>query len=135
MFYKDLNLPDLVNLEDWQNIQDLFAEALEITLRTISPDGAMLSNPSRPNRLCGEILSNAPSSNGYCKNCLASKSSKLPTLNLDRETNFKCPVGLDIFVTPIKAVGNRTVAYTLIGPLILKSRKSISEYTEDAKGL
>ena len=133
MFYKDLNLADLVSLEDWQKIQDQFAEALEITLRTVSLDGKVLSNPSRPNRLCGQLLSGIPAENDYCSNCLTSKGQKLPLINVEKDTNFKCPFGLDVFVVPIKAVGNKTVAYVVIGPVILKSRKSISEYTKDAK--
>lgn len=135
MFYKDLNLADLVNLEDWQKTQDQFSEALEVTLRTVSLNGKPLSETSRPNRLCSEILANIPNINEYCDNCLVIEGAKLPTIDINKEENFKCPLGLDIFIVPIKAVGNRTVAHIVIGPLILKGRKSISEYTKDAQSL
>ena len=135
MFYKDLNLADLVNLEDWQKTQDQFSEALEVTLRTISLSGKPFSETSRPNRLCSEILANISNINEYCDNCLFVEGARPSPLDINKEENFKCPLGLDIFVVPIKAVGNRTVAHILIGPLILKGRKSISEYTKDAQAL
>lgn len=135
MLYKDLNLADLVSLEDWQKIQDQFSEALEVTLRTISPEGRCLSETSRPNRLCGKILSNIPDKNDHCANCLVAKGEKLPALNIKKAAGFKCPLGLDLFAIPMTAVGNKIVAYIIAGPLILKSRKSISEYTKDAQAM
>lgn len=135
MPYEDLNLPDLVNLEDWQKIQDQFSEALEITLRTVSPQGKSFSSSSRPNRLCTKILANVSDHNQYCGNCLAHKGEQFPAINIAKVTNLKCPLGLDIFVIPITAVGNNVVAYIVAGPVILKARKSVSEYSKEAKGL
>ncbi len=133
MFQKDLGLADLVSLEEWQKIQDYFSEALEITLRTISLTGEALSRTSNPNRIDTEILPKIPNSNRFCGKCILSESEKNSIIDIKKETNFKCPLGLDVFVVPITAVGNRTVAYIIIGPVILKARKSISEYTKDAE--
>lgn len=113
MLGKDLQLTDLVNLEDWQKIQDSFSEVLEVTLRTFALDGKPLSRTSRPNRLCDEIR---------CPGCSATN-----------QPNIKCQFGLDVFVVPITALSNTVVAYIMVGPLILKSRKAISEYTKDAQ--
>ncbi len=135
MLHTDLSLADLVNLEDWQKIQDQFSEALEITLRTISLEGKDLSKVSRPNRLASEILPKVPNTDNFCGNCIMREGAKRPHLDITKETNFKCPLGLDIFVVPIKVVGNRTVAYIILGPLILKARKSISEYAKEAEKL
>ncbi|MFA6320578.1 MAG: PocR ligand-binding domain-containing protein [Candidatus Omnitrophota bacterium] len=133
MLYKDLNLADLVSLEDWQKIQDQFSEALEVTLRTVSPEGKYLSETSRSNRLCTEILSKINNEQENCGNCLIGKDDTLTALDIKKTTSFKCSLGLDVFVVPITAVGNKIVAYIILGPIILKSRKSISEYTEDAQ--
>ena len=46
---------------------------------------------------------------------------------------MKCPFGLDVFVVPIIAHKDNVVACIMVGPLILKSRKAISEYTKDAE--
>lgn len=135
MFTEELGLSELVNLEEWQKIQDSSAEVLEITIRTISMDGKACCRTSRPSRLCSEILSKIPGYSKFCGNCAAQDESTYPTTDLKNRVNFKCPLGLDVFVIPVTAVGNRTVAYIILGPVILKTRKSISEYTKDAEKL
>ena len=134
MFQETLDLKELVNLEEWQNIQDSFSDVIEVTLRTISLSSESLSKTSRPNRLCSEVLPKSPIYSECCAECLLSQDTKNPADAINK-VNFKCPLGLDIFVVPIKAAGNRIVAYIIAGPLILKSRKLISEYAEDAKRL
>jgi len=135
LFTRDLQLNDLVNLEDWQKIQDYFAEVVDITVKTISKDGALISKTSRPTRLCSEILPKLPNHSAFCNDCIAKENLKNAAIDLKKEANFKCPLGLDVFVVPITAVGNRTVAYIILGPIILKSRKAISEYMKDAERL
>lgn len=132
MLYKDLSLADLVSLEDWQKFQDQFSEALEVTLRTVSPTGDRLSVTSRPNRLCDKILSKIPDSDEYCCNCRIGEGDKFPALDIKKVTNLKCPLGLDTFVVPVVAVGDRIAAHMILGPVILKARKSDSEYAKDA---
>lgn len=128
MLYKDLSLADLVVLEDWQKIQDQFSEALEVTLRTVSPEGEFLSETSRSNRLCN----NFPT---HCNACPVCKYRKPSVFDIKNVTSFKCALGLDIFAVPITAVGSKIVAYIVLGPVMLKARKSISEYTKDAQKL
>lgn len=133
MFYKDLGLADLVNLDDWQKTQDSFAEALEVTMKTVSLDGAELSRISRPTKYCSDIYpkisnQNAVDSNGSSIN----KQKKLATA-VQNGGNIKLPFGVDVFVIPIKAIGDKNVAYVILGPLILKNRKNVSEYEKEAK--
>ncbi|MDP3791850.1 MAG: PocR ligand-binding domain-containing protein [Candidatus Omnitrophota bacterium] len=133
MFYKDINLSDLVNLAEWQKIQDSFSEVLEVTLRTISLDGKLLSRISRPSRYCTEILPKFTNLNNICgDNASAGAAKKLSQIVQDGG-NFKLPFGIDVSIIPIKAIGNKDVAYIMVGPLILKSRKAESEYAEEAK--
>lgn len=133
MLEKDLQLTDLVNLEDWQKIQDYFSDVLEITLRTISLEGKLLTKTSRPSRLCNEILPKIPDRHHFCGDCISKEYIKHNVIDIKKETNLKCPLGLDVFVVPISAVGNKTAAYLILGPAILKARRSISEYTKDAE--
>jgi ligand-binding sensor protein len=121
MFYKDISLGELVNLADWQKIQDSFSELLEVTLRTISLDGNLLSRISCPSRYCSEIMSK-------CKDLDLAAAIK-------NGGNIKMPFGVDFFLVPIKAIGNREVAYLMLGPIIVKSRKAVSEYKEEAKNI
>lgn len=133
MITQDLSLSDLVNLEDWQKIQHQFSEALEITLRTVGLGGELLTEVSRPNRLCSEIIPRMNGSSNICSCCALRGADSKAAGPTRLDSGVRCPFGLDISVVSIEAVKNRTVAYLVVGPVILKSRKSVSEYEKDAK--
>ncbi|GEM_PF-537763 len=135
MLDKDLGLADLVNLEDWQKIQDSFSEVLEITLRTVSLDGKLLSGISRSSRYCTEIFPKIKNQDTFGSgHDLADHHKKFAQAS-QSGGSIKLPFGVEIFIVPIKAIGNRDVAYVIIGPLILKGRKSASEYAREAETL
>lgn len=135
MFYKDINLGDLVNLADWQKVQDSFSEVLEVTLRTISLDGKLLSKISRPSRYCSEIVPKVKDFDNPCGDNPPTDSIAKLALAVRNGGNITLPFGVNAFLVPIKAIGNREVAYVMIGPLILKNRKKASEHKEEAKKL
>lgn len=132
MFQKDLQLTDLVNLEEWQKIQDSFSEVLEVTLRTFSKDGRQITGTSRPNRLCEHIIPSIVSSGSVECACNLS-GNKISISSIKKETAIECHFGLSTFIIPIMAVGNRVTGYMLMGPMILKARRDLSAYAEDAK--
>lgn len=117
MFQKDLQLTDLVNLEEWQEIQDLFSEALEVTLKTVDINGNPITRISRSNRLPDAIIPKTP--------------SKLSLIT--KTENIKYPFGLNRFVVPIYASSSLITAYMMIGPVIFKARKEESEYSKEAQ--
>lgn len=135
MFQKDLQLVELVNLEEWQKIQDLFSEVLEVSLRTISVDSNALTRASRPNRLCGRSTTPGSSNlSDFCEKCVLNKGKKF-VLSIKEETKVDCPFGLNLFIIPIMAAGSGVAAYMLLGPLILKARKNKSEHIKEARKL
>ncbi|MBN1871342.1 MAG: PocR ligand-binding domain-containing protein [Candidatus Omnitrophica bacterium] len=125
-------LSELVSLEEWQHIQDLISEVLEVTLCTVSREGNVVTKTSRPNRLCNELLPGNTNLYTFCGNCLLGSDIKKP-ITIKKTTNFKCPFGLDIFMVPIKAVSEDIVTYVVVGPVILKYRKEASVFEEQAK--
>ncbi len=129
---EDWGLRDLVNLEDWKKIQDHFSESLDIALSTVSAEGKLVATTNRTSRLCTHILPKTPFYSKICGNCLFDEESR-KTLNMIKERqNIKCPFGLEVFVSPIR-VGDRIIAYVVIGPVILKARKDDEEYAQDAR--
>ncbi len=134
MMKKGLELQELVNLEEWQKIQDSFSDALEVSLRTISLEGRLLGKTSRPCRFCTEVLPGTPHHNTFCSKCLL-RGECDSQIDIKTPTSFKCPFGLEVYVVPIKAVSSRIVAYLIVGPVILTMRKAISECTKDAEKL
>lgn len=134
MSLKDLSLADLVNLEDWQKIQDSFSEALEVTLRTLSLDGKLITKISRPSRYCSEILPKIRNQDNFCGDRIESDNPKKLAQAAQYGDSIKLPFGVEIYAIPIKAIGNEDVAYVIVGPFILKSRKTASEYAKEAEG-
>lgn len=133
MFREDLRFGELVNFKEWQKIQDSLSDAFGFTLKAVSLNGKLVSKISHPNRLCNEIVTKISDHCDFCKYLL--KTGEKPPIEIKEKTNFKCPLGCDIFVIPIKAVGDKIVAYIVVGPLILTSRKPTSEYAKYAKKL
>lgn len=131
MLQKELGLKDVINPKDWHAMQESLSEALEVTLRTFAPDGSILAETTRNTRLSTEILPKVLKGTGCVKYLF--ETNFIGIKEIRSETNLKAPFGLDIFVVPITAVGNRVAAYLVLGPVILKARKSISEYTKDAQ--
>jgi ligand-binding sensor protein len=126
------DLKSLVNLEDWQKIQDTFSEVVGATLRTIDQKGRLLTKTSGPTRLCSEIFRDDSKFSDFRKACPIKKDGK-KDLAVKDVTNLKCPFGLDAFIIPIKSFGKRIAAYLVIGPVVLNKRKDKSEYEKAAR--
>ena len=127
MYQKDLGLADLVNLLDWQKIQDSFSDILGITLRTVDLTGKQLTKISGSGRLCNILPKKAKRHAEFCENYLK-KNNGEKEIDIKDIQSFKCAFGADIFVIPIKALWSMTVAYIIVGPVILNKRKSEAEY-------
>ncbi len=116
MFQSELRIQDLVNLEYWQKVQDLFSDAFDITLQTLTDDYTPLTTISRPKRLY-TLLKDITTSTERPKEIL----------------NFKCPFELDAFVIPIKIINNMAAAYVVAGPVRLNGKNDFSEYAKEAE--
>jgi len=134
MFQEEPNILEILDLVEWQKIQDAFANALEVTLQTVFLKGDLLTVPSRTGRLQNEIIEQAANVETFCKDCFLANGANNPS-NIKEISEFKCPLGLSIFAVPIMAVRDIIVAHVIVGPLILKTRKSPAEYEADAKKL
>lgn len=133
MLYKDISLADLVNLAEWQKIQDSFSEVLEVTMRTVSLDGSPLSNTSRHSTYCSNILSKIPETDNYYGDKVPGDRQRKLEDAIHNGSNIRYPFGIEFLVVPINAIGNRTVAYVILGPVIPKSRKTDAEYAKEVQ--
>lgn len=126
------NLKDLVDLSYWQKIQDYFSEVIGLTLRTLDLDGVLIVKTSGPARICNMLAETSYKHHDLCRRSIFGTKIN-DRIIIERQTNFKCPFGLDTFIVPIKALGDKTVAYMITGPVILNKRKKEAEYTKEAK--
>lgn len=125
---KDFQFSDLVHPRNWQSIQDSLAEALGLSIRTVSSACEQLSKPSRPNSLCEGLLHKKSKGRAACNFCKDPSAVQ----GIQKTTNFKGPFGIDIYVIPIRAIGDQIMAYIILGPVVLKSRRDASEYAKEA---
>ena len=132
MYQRHFGLGSLVHLGDWQKIQDSFAESLGIALVTVDVNGNPITAASRPNRICGKIPRESSLYKKSCRKCLLRKKSNKKRID-EYKGNLKCPFDLVPYSVPLTAVGDRTQAYMVVGPVILKERKNFSEYVDLAK--
>lgn len=133
MYKNGLGLIDLVNLEDWQKIQDSFSDALGLTLKTVDLEGKLLTRISNSVLLLYEAINpEKPCHSKFCYNCPA--DSKIGgDFDIKEETKYHCPFGLTVYVIPIKAFSNKIVAHIVVGPVIIEKRRSEAEYASEAK--
>ncbi|MFC1807693.1 PocR ligand-binding domain-containing protein [Candidatus Omnitrophota bacterium] len=132
MHREEIKLIDIANVEEWQSIQDQLSDVMDVTLRTFSPSGELISKTSRPNRVCDEIFPNICKNSDMVTQCLIhSRAENLRKIK--KVTCLKCPFGLEVFVIPLNAVGDKIIAYIILGPIILKSRKTIEECAKEAE--
>lgn len=121
-----LSLGDLLDVENWQKIQDNFSAVTGVNLRTVDADCRPFTKPSAEPRLCSQVLKEAQQKEKICGSCL-------PTFLggrwiVDKNLSYKCEVGLCNFAAPLKLRMDRALGYVLAGPVILVKRKPKEEY-------
>lgn len=133
--YQDFTLRDLINIQEWQKIQDNLSAVTEVGLRLLGPDASPLTSYSRQPRLCFEVMNNSPVKENIC-----GTGSCLPTFLqgkavVDKNLSYFCEVGLHNFIAPIMARNARILGYVIVGPVILVMRKPKEEYSRIAQEL
>ncbi|OGX15213.1 MAG: hypothetical protein A2166_00280 [Omnitrophica WOR_2 bacterium RBG_13_41_10] len=128
-----ISFKDLINIKEWQKIQDKFSAVTEVSLRTVDIEGKYLTAPSKENRLCAELLQNRQHKNALCGLCL-------PTFLgghgvIDKNLSYCCHAGLYNFLAPLRLDKDKTLGYIVLGPVILVMRKPKEEYRKAAEEL
>jgi len=133
MFKKRTTLSGLINPREWQRIQDSLADTFDVTLRTFSPEGKLLTKESRHTRLCSHLKPGKTSTNHNIYYQCVLESDIKSVLGIKKTTGFPCHFGMQTFVIPIRASGYSIFAYIVLGPVIPGVRKGPEEYVKEAK--
>lgn len=120
---------EFVDIGQWQEIQEHFAEVIGATIRTTDPSGILLTAVSRPTRLCAEIVSASPTGIAKCKECFSPSLVDLRANEMWKE-GYQCHLGLYNFAIPVSLPENQKIAYILVGPLLLGERQKPGQYRE-----
>lgn len=126
-------IKDIINIREWQKIQDNFSGVTEVGLRLLNPDGTPITTHSQQPHLCRELLPNSPAKEMLCGTCLPTFLHGKAVV--DKNLSYVCEAGLHNFITPLTAIDGSILAYLVVGPVILVMRKSKEEYRQMAQTL
>lgn len=131
--YPELPFKELIDVDDWQKIQDNFSNITEVGVRTLDPKGNPITVPSRWPRFCSDLLKKSPLKEKLCGECLPTFLGGKGVV--DRNLSFICHGGFYNFITPLKSEKGSVLAYAIVGPAFLVMRKSKEEYRRLAEEL
>lgn len=129
---KKLVFKELVDINEWQKVQDTFSKIINISLRTMDSEGRLLTSPSRQPRLCKELLKETTYGSDVCGPCLPTFLGGKAVI--DKNLSFICPPGFHNFIAPLR-INNKVLAYTVLGPVILVMRRPKEQYRQLAEEL
>jgi len=125
-------LKELVHFEDWQKIQDSFADTFGVSISTIDIKGNLLFKKSNPLELCEPQKIDIPEYTKFNGHWVIDNDLRLLPEGLSSARGlFK----LETFIFPIKTFGQHVVAFMVIGPVIVDKREDRSFYKSFAKYL
>lgn len=126
-------LEDLLDIKEWQKIQDNFSNITEVCLRTLDSQGRLLTLPSKEPRLCSELVKEHRLKDKLCGNCLPTFLGGKGVV--DKNLSFICHAGIHNFITPLRLNGDHILGYILLGPVILVAHKPKDYYSQIAAEL
>jgi len=117
---------DLINLADWQKIQDVFSDIIRICVRTVDVDGNLIVPKTTSCAFSDKILKGTPYG-------LDTYGMGWPTFLggkaiVDKNLSFICPPGFHNFIAPLRLDHSKPIAYIIMGPAILVMRRSKQDY-------
>ena len=125
---------ELVDIKQWQEIQEHFAAVIGAAIRTIDPLGNPLTAISRPAGLCAEIINASAAGMAKCVECFSPSLANLVTNEMWKDGR-QCHLGLYNFAIPVSLPDNQIIAYILVGPVLLGERQKPEKYREKAAEL
>ncbi len=128
------SFPEIIDLNKWQAIQNLFSEVIGAGIRTVDKNGSLLTHPSNSPRIYEEVLSHSPDAMARCGEC-----HLLPTESFAADGIWKngrqCYLGFHIFSVPVFADADDIVAYVVVGPVFLGHRPELARYAKQLQEL
>ncbi len=125
----DITFDDIIDIRKFQSIQDYFSQALGLSLRTINPRGISLTQISGPSQFPAELVTGMMPGDlpEYCQ-------SEDAPLSENWRHGRRCVGNFYIFAVPLNAA-SRTLAYMIVGPIIVGKRESTEHYRSLARRL
>ena len=120
-------LADLIDLQRWRKIQDLFADVIGVTIYTVDAQGNLIIKPSNVTRLCDELRISSLYGLKTCIDCIQDNVKSFLEV---QKVDIPCQCGLYNFVIPITIDEKEVIGFLIAGPIILGGRKKPEDYKE-----
>ncbi|MFH1655499.1 MAG: PocR ligand-binding domain-containing protein [Candidatus Omnitrophota bacterium] len=130
---RQLSIKDLLDIRQWQKIQDNFSAVTDVNLRLLDHKGSLLTSPCKEIRLYSELLEASLGKNSVSSLCLPTFLGGKGVI--DKNLSFVSPPGLHNFVAPLRINGGKVLGYLVVGPVILVRRRTKEEYRKIAQEL
>jgi len=131
--HNGFTLKDIIDINEWQKIQDNFSIVTGVSLRTVGPEGGLVTKPSKKPKLCSIVLKDSYIREQICGTCLPTFLGGKAIV--DRNLSFFCEAGLCNFVAPLRYENSNVLGYLIIGPVVLVSRAPKEQYCKTAEDL
>ncbi len=123
--------PDFLHIVDasrWQRVQDHCASVLGVPLRTVGPARELLVNPSWPLSFDAERIISALKI-GEELDALLPQGATASAIS-----STTTPLGVTYAVVPVRASADWTIAYMIVGPMIVGPRESELSFRSRLQG-
>ena len=126
-------LKDIIDIKSWQKMQDDFGFVTGVCLRTLDPEGNLITKTTNEPRLCAKVLADSYIKKQVCGTCLPTFLGGKAVV--DRNLSFFCQAGLSNFVAPLSYENSHPLGYLLMGPVVLVARSPKEKYQKIAEDL
>jgi ligand-binding sensor protein len=118
-------IANIIDIKQWNHIQDLFADVIGVSIYTVDTHGHLLTRPSKMMRLCNELKY----SSLFClKQCVDCNKDTIQNYLSLQKVDVQCHCGLHNFIIPILVDSAETIGYVIAGPVMVGGKKSRDEY-------
>lgn len=122
---EEISVRQLLDLKQWQKIQNLFAEIIGTNLCLIEPSGTSLTTiPSKVSNSCSDFAQYRTSPRTSPVDCTV---KAFQNWFQQKESAYKCPHGLSYFSLPIWC-NEKTIGVIVVGPLLVGKREDDKTY-------
>lgn len=120
----EISARQLLDLKNWQKIQDLFAEIIGANLWLIEPCGIRLTTPTKVSGSCSDFSQSRSSPKTTAVDCI---SKAFQSCVQQKENTYQCPHSLNYFSLPIQ-YHKETIGIIVIGPIVVGKREGEKTY-------
>jgi len=128
---KFLSIADLINIDKWKKMQDLFSSIYDIPISTYNQKGILIAPSIKEPLVCKKYLKTVSEKYKDCKVCLPTFLGGEAVV--DRNLSFFCPPGFNNFIASLSLEQDGILGYVVFGPVILVSRRPRGFYYKIAE--